>query len=54
MAGTFAASHFVGRATELGRLHAAFESARAGHTITLCVGGEAGVGKTRLVTRFAE
>ena len=54
MAGTFAASHFVGRAAELGRLHAAFESARAGHTITLCVGGEAGVGKTRLVTRFAE
>jgi DNA-binding CsgD family transcriptional regulator/tetratricopeptide (TPR) repeat protein len=54
MAGTFAASHFVGRAAELGRLHAAFASVRAGHTITMCVGGEAGVGKTRLVTRFAE
>jgi DNA-binding CsgD family transcriptional regulator/tetratricopeptide (TPR) repeat protein len=54
MARTVAASHFVGRAAELGRLHAAFDSARAGDPVTLCVGGEAGVGKTRLVTRFAE
>jgi predicted ATPase/DNA-binding CsgD family transcriptional regulator len=54
MAGTVAASHFVGRAAELDRLHAAFEAARTGDPVTLCVGGEAGVGKTRLVTRFAE
>ena len=54
MARTVAASHFVGRAAELGRLHAAFDSARAGDPVTLCVGGEAGVGKTRLITRFAD
>jgi DNA-binding CsgD family transcriptional regulator/tetratricopeptide (TPR) repeat protein len=54
MARTVAASHFVGRAAELGRLHAAFDSAHAGDAIALCVAGEAGVGKTRLVTRFAE
>ena len=54
MAGTVATSHFIGRATELGRLHGAFESARVGDPVTLCVGGEAGVGKTRLVSRFAE
>ena len=54
MAGTVAASHFVGRTAELDRLHAAFGSVRVGDPVTLCVGGEAGVGKTRLVTRFAE
>jgi predicted ATPase/DNA-binding CsgD family transcriptional regulator len=54
MAGTVAASHFVGRAAELDRLHTAFDSARTGDPVTLCVGGEAGVGKTRLVTRFAD
>jgi DNA-binding CsgD family transcriptional regulator/tetratricopeptide (TPR) repeat protein len=54
MAGTVAASHFVGREEELDRLQVAFESAQAGDTITLCVGGEAGVGKTRLVTWFAD
>jgi DNA-binding CsgD family transcriptional regulator/tetratricopeptide (TPR) repeat protein len=54
MAGTVAASHFVGRAAELNRLHTAFDSARTGDPVTLCVGGEAGVGKTRLVSRFAD
>jgi hypothetical protein len=54
MARTVAASHFVGRAAELGRLHAAFDAAKAGDAIALCIAGEAGVGKTRLVTRFAE
>jgi predicted ATPase len=54
MARTVTASHFVGRAAELGRLHAALESVRAGNPLTLYVAGEAGVGKTRLVTRFAE
>jgi DNA-binding CsgD family transcriptional regulator/tetratricopeptide (TPR) repeat protein len=53
MAGTVAASPFVGRAAELGRFEAAFAYARGGDPVTLCVGGEAGVGKTRLVTRFA-
>jgi len=54
MAGSVATSHFIGRTGELGRLHAAFESTRGGDPVTLCVGGEAGVGKTRLVTRFAD
>ena len=54
MAGTVATSHFVGRTAELDRLRAAFESTRVGDPVTLCVGGEAGVGKTRLVTRFAD
>ena len=54
MAGSLATSHFVGRTAELDRLRAAFESTRVGDPVTLCVGGEAGVGKTRLVTRFAD
>jgi DNA-binding CsgD family transcriptional regulator/tetratricopeptide (TPR) repeat protein len=53
MAGAVASSRFVGRTAELGRLEAAFAYARGGDPLTLCVGGEAGVGKTRLVTRFA-
>src|SRR4029450_5460812 len=53
MAGTGAGSRFVGRTAELGRLEAAFADADGGEPLTLCVGGEAGVGKTRLVTRFA-
>jgi len=54
MDGSVASSRFVGRTAELGRLEAAFADARGGQLLTLCVGGEAGVGKTRLITRFAE
>jgi DNA-binding CsgD family transcriptional regulator/tetratricopeptide (TPR) repeat protein len=46
--------HFVGRAAELARLHAAFEAARAGVSGTVLVGGEAGVGKSRLVSEFVQ
>jgi DNA-binding CsgD family transcriptional regulator/tetratricopeptide (TPR) repeat protein len=53
MAGAVASARFVGRTAELGRLEAAFSYARGGDPLTLCVAGEAGVGKTRLVTRFA-
>jgi DNA-binding CsgD family transcriptional regulator/tetratricopeptide (TPR) repeat protein len=53
MARAVATSRFVGRRAELGRLEAAYAYASAGEPVTLCVGGEAGVGKTRLVTRFA-
>jgi DNA-binding CsgD family transcriptional regulator/tetratricopeptide (TPR) repeat protein len=53
MVGAVASSRFVGRTAELGRLEAAFAYARGGEPLTLCVGGEAGVGKTRLVARFA-
>ncbi|MEU6686269.1 AAA family ATPase [Streptomyces sp. NPDC046832] len=44
---------FVGRAEELGTLHDALARAGAGEPQALLVGGEAGVGKTRLVEEFA-
>ena len=44
---------FVGREAELGRLRAALERTGAGAAQTLVVGGEAGVGKTRLVEELA-
>jgi DNA-binding CsgD family transcriptional regulator len=44
---------FVGRATELTRLRAEAESARAGASRILVVTGDAGVGKTRLIEEFA-
>ncbi len=53
MAGAVATSRFVGRGAELGRLKALFADVGGGEPATVCVGGEAGVGKTRLVTRFA-
>ncbi|MGI8777186.1 MAG: helix-turn-helix transcriptional regulator [Acidimicrobiales bacterium] len=43
---------FVGRAEELGRLDDALERAVAGEAAALFVGGESGVGKTRLVSEF--
>ncbi len=42
----------VGRSEELAILDAALQRARAGGPSTLLVGGEAGIGKTRLVTEF--
>jgi DNA-binding CsgD family transcriptional regulator len=53
MAGATASSRFVGRGAELGRLAASFEYIDGGEPVTMCVGGEAGVGKTRLVSQFA-
>ncbi|MGW3495806.1 helix-turn-helix transcriptional regulator [Streptomyces sp. NPDC001020] len=44
---------FVGRADELGVLHDALARAAAGEPQALLVGGEAGVGKTRLIEEFA-
>ena len=44
----------VGRSAEFVRLRAAFELALDGQSGATLVGGEAGVGKTRLVTEFAE
>jgi DNA-binding CsgD family transcriptional regulator/tetratricopeptide (TPR) repeat protein len=43
---------FVGRAEQLGALEAGLERAAAGEPGALLVGGEAGVGKTRLVSEF--
>ncbi|WP_367185146.1 AAA family ATPase, partial [Trebonia sp.] len=42
----------VGRAAEMAALEAAFETVRQGGPAALLVGGEAGVGKTRLLTEF--
>ncbi|MEV7340231.1 AAA family ATPase [Streptomyces sp. NPDC093544] len=44
---------FVGRAEELGVLHDALARAAAGEPQALLLGGEAGVGKTRLIEEFA-
>ncbi len=43
----------IGRGAEEARLDAALEAAVAGRGTTLIVGGEAGIGKTRLVGRLA-
>ena len=44
---------FVGRADELAVLEEGLARARAGSVSTVLVGGEAGVGKTRLIREFA-
>ncbi|MEU9117035.1 ATP-binding protein, partial [Streptomyces sp. NPDC048483] len=43
---------FVGRSAELAALGEALSRAHAGEPRTLFVGGEAGVGKTRLIQEF--
>ena len=43
----------VGRAAEMAALAAAFDAVRQGGPAALLVGGEAGVGKTRLISEFA-
>jgi DNA-binding CsgD family transcriptional regulator/tetratricopeptide (TPR) repeat protein len=47
-------ARFVGRAPEIARLVAALEAASAGSPATFLIGGEAGVGKTRLLREFAD
>jgi hypothetical protein len=42
-------SALVGRDTEMARLRALLDDAAAGHAVTALVGGDAGVGKSRLV-----
>jgi len=44
---------FIGRAAELATLRAALGQARSGLAATVLIGGEAGVGKTRLIKEFA-
>jgi TOMM system kinase/cyclase fusion protein len=45
---------FVGRAEELALLHARFERAQEGQGQAVLIGGEAGIGKSRLVHRLRE
>jgi predicted ATPase len=47
-------ARFVGRRAELALLETALAAAVAGSPQTVFVGGEAGIGKTRLVNEFAE
>ena len=47
------AAVLVGRAAELAALDAAFERVRGGRPSAVLIGGEAGVGKSRLVSEFA-
>jgi DNA-binding CsgD family transcriptional regulator len=53
MAARIGATRFVGRVGELARLTAAVRSAAEGEPAIMLVGGDAGVGKTRLVTEFS-
>ncbi|HUN34241.1 MAG TPA: AAA family ATPase, partial [Trebonia sp.] len=43
----------IGRATQMAALEAALEAVRQGGPATLLIGGEAGVGKSRLVSEFS-
>ena len=52
-AGPAAARPLYGRAAELRTLTAAWAAARAGHGRVVLITGEAGIGKTRLVTELA-
>ena len=52
MPGRITSSAFIGRADELQNLLAVFEATRTAPAVVL-LGGEAGVGKTRLVNEFS-
>ena len=52
MPGRITSSAFIGRTDELQNLLAAFEATRTAPAVVL-LGGEAGVGKTRLVNEFS-
>ncbi|MFI0417365.1 ATP-binding protein [Spongiactinospora sp. 9N601] len=54
MVGRTVSPVFVGREAELGILTEAFDESRKGAATVVLLGGEAGVGKTRLVGRFIE
>jgi len=50
--GRISCPDFIGRVAELEALGAALDRARAGRSPTMLVGGEAGIGKSRLVNEF--
>ena len=52
MTARIASPVFVGRGEELQRLQAVLDGARSGVVGTVIVGGEAGVGKTRLLAEL--
>jgi hypothetical protein len=53
MAARIGAARFVGRVEELARLTDVLRSAGEGEPATVLVGGDAGVGKTRLIGEFS-
>ena len=53
MAGRVSSPRFAGRQAELGSLHGAVAQLGATDTTTVLIGGEAGVGKTRLVSEMS-
>ncbi|HEY3926482.1 MAG TPA: AAA family ATPase [Acidothermaceae bacterium] len=53
MGGRVSSAQFVGRTEQLALLGAAFEQVSNGRTTTVLIGGDAGVGKTRLVEEFS-
>ena len=53
MAGTLSSPILVGRATELSALDAALRRAEDGTPTIVLIGGDAGLGKTRLIDEFA-
>lgn len=52
MAGSVVPTGFIGRSAELDRLGGALADARSGRARSIIVGGEAGIGKSRLIERF--
>jgi DNA-binding CsgD family transcriptional regulator len=54
MATRLTASRFVGRIGELAELEHALRDASAGRPAVVLLGGESGIGKTRLVSEFAD
>src|SRR5271170_2419653 len=53
MSGRASSPVLIGRAEQLTALEGAFESVRQGGPATVLLGGEAGVGKSRLVSEFS-
>jgi DNA-binding CsgD family transcriptional regulator/tetratricopeptide (TPR) repeat protein len=53
LAGSAARTPLVGRSAELGRLMGLLADAEAGQPVVVLISGDAGVGKTRLVTELA-
>jgi predicted ATPase len=54
VSGRASSPKFVGRQDELALLRNAFASAASGEAVAMVVGGEAGVGKTRLLREFVQ
>ncbi len=54
MRGRLTSSHLVGRVGELAELELASREAAAGRPVLVLLGGESGVGKTRLVGEFEQ